>query len=146
MTNHPEMPGKHHESGAAMVEAALILPLLLALLLGMVTFGDAYFTRISIEDAVRDGARYGSSMATFDETSVKQRVVDLSGGELSIADVCAKKVTAGSGAPGCGLSDPVGATGELVEVRASTSAKIEVIFFSRTIALDAEATAPYERS
>lgn len=127
------------------MEAALILPLLLSLLLGMITFGDAYFTRISIEDAVRDGARYGASMQTFDETSVKQRVVDLSGGELVLGDVCAKKVTAGSSAAGCGLPDPAGATGQLIEVTAVTSAKIEVIFFSRTITLDAEATATYER-
>ena len=45
------------DRGAAMVEFALILPLLLMLLMGIIEFGRAYNTQISIQAAAREGAR-----------------------------------------------------------------------------------------
>jgi Flp pilus assembly protein TadG len=45
------------ESGAELVEAALVLPLLLMLLLGIVTFGRAYNVYQTITRAAREGAR-----------------------------------------------------------------------------------------
>lgn len=45
------------ESGAELVEAALVLPLLLVLLLGIVTFGRAYNTYQTITRAAREGAK-----------------------------------------------------------------------------------------
>ncbi len=40
-----------------MVEFAIILPLLLMLLMGIIEFGRAYNTQISIQAAAREGAR-----------------------------------------------------------------------------------------
>jgi Flp pilus assembly protein TadG len=45
------------ERGAVMVEFAIILPLLLLLLMGIVEFGRAYNTQVSIQAAAREGAR-----------------------------------------------------------------------------------------
>jgi Flp pilus assembly protein TadG len=45
------------EPGAELVEAALVLPLLLMLLLGIVTFGRAYNVYQTITRAAREGAR-----------------------------------------------------------------------------------------
>jgi Flp pilus assembly protein TadG len=46
-----------HDNGAAMVELALILPVLLVLLFGIIEFGRAYNATISMQAAAREGAR-----------------------------------------------------------------------------------------
>ena len=137
-----------------MVELAILLPLIVGLALGIFTGGVAYFRKITIVDAVREGARYGASlqadagaMAAW-ETSVKNRVVHVSGGELTAADVCVKLVYA-SGASDCGVSDPPGASSEttvrLVKVSASKPATIEFVFFATTSTLSGKLAARYER-
>jgi Flp pilus assembly protein TadG len=45
------------ENGQAMVEFALVLPILLIVLLGIVDFGRAWNARQVITDAAREGAR-----------------------------------------------------------------------------------------
>jgi Flp pilus assembly protein TadG len=49
--------GRRDERGAAAVEFALILPLLLMFVFGIVEFGRAYNARIELTAAVREGAR-----------------------------------------------------------------------------------------
>jgi Flp pilus assembly protein TadG len=46
-----------HDNGAAMVELALILPVLLVLLFGIIEFGRAYNATISMQAAAREGVR-----------------------------------------------------------------------------------------
>ena len=48
------------ELGATAVEFALILPLLLVLVVGLIDFGRMGFVQISVTAASRDGARYSS--------------------------------------------------------------------------------------
>jgi Flp pilus assembly pilin Flp len=50
------MPGKGQD-GAAAVEFALLLPLLVVLLFGVIQFGTAFNTRIQATNAAREGAR-----------------------------------------------------------------------------------------
>jgi Flp pilus assembly protein TadG len=45
------------ERGAALVEIAIIMPILLMLVLGVVEFGRAYNTNISVTHAAREGIR-----------------------------------------------------------------------------------------
>lgn len=54
------------ESGAVAVEFALVLPVLVMLLFGLVTAGLSYTHAIGLTNAVREGARFG---ATADATS-----------------------------------------------------------------------------
>ena len=155
----PFFKSRGNERGAALVEAALILPIFFALVLGMITFGDAYFTRISIEDAVRDGARFGAVMADFDEEVIRERVAGLAGGGLAADDVCVWLVEAPDPEPNvferCGLGDeddppvvddPGGAEpgDQIVKVFALAEGNIEVIFWSRQIDIKAHSVAPYE--
>lgn len=51
------MRRKHSDRGAAAVEMAIILPLLLLVIGGLVDFGRAYFTKVVITNAAREGAR-----------------------------------------------------------------------------------------
>jgi Flp pilus assembly protein TadG len=48
------------ERGAVAVEMAVVLPLLLMLLLGIVEFGRAYNVQISLTQAAREGARFAA--------------------------------------------------------------------------------------
>ena len=48
---------EHKERGAAMVEFALILPLLIVLVFGIIEFGRAFNANISLTHAAREGAR-----------------------------------------------------------------------------------------
>jgi len=51
---------RQDERGAAMVEFALILPILVLFVFGIVEFGRAYSARIQLTAAVREGARAGA--------------------------------------------------------------------------------------
>jgi Flp pilus assembly protein TadG len=51
---------RENERGQAIVEFAIVLPLLLILLFGVIDFGRALQTYITINNASREGARLGS--------------------------------------------------------------------------------------
>jgi Flp pilus assembly protein TadG len=53
-------PESSKEKGQAMMEFALLLPVLLILLLGIIEFGRAAYYAIEVADAARAGAQYGS--------------------------------------------------------------------------------------
>jgi Flp pilus assembly protein TadG len=143
------------ERGASLVEFALVAPLLVMMLLGIFTGGQAYFQKISVTDSVREGARYGATLrADFDdlpntwETKVRDRVAAQSGGELAPGNVCAKLVRAEADAApwSCGVANPDGATGYLVKVSASKGAKVEWLVGSTNVTLRGNTVARYERS
>lgn len=48
---------RHDDRGAVMVEFAIVLPVLLLILLGIIEFGRAYNAQVSIQAAAREGAR-----------------------------------------------------------------------------------------
>jgi hypothetical protein len=86
------------ERGAAAVEFALVLPLLVVLMFGMVWTGLAYSDHLSVTNAVREGARYGAaidySSGTW-ATSVRDRVKQVyfnAGGTLTDAEICVRLV------------------------------------------------------
>lgn len=50
------------ERGTAVVEFAIIFPVLALLLFGIIDFGRAYFLRTNLVSAAREAARYGGAM------------------------------------------------------------------------------------
>lgn len=94
------------ESGAAVVEFALVVPFLAMLLLGLVTTGLTYSDHLAVSNAVREGARFGAS-APYSQASpaiapsdwvgaVQQRVHDVyfnAGSNVANSDVCVQLVT-----------------------------------------------------
>lgn len=54
---------RHHGRGQALVEFALIIPIFLLVIFGLVDLGRAVFVNNSLAEAARDGARYGSVQA-----------------------------------------------------------------------------------
>ena len=47
-----------HESGQALVEFTMVLPLLLMLFFGIIEFGLYFYTRVSLRHVVRESARF----------------------------------------------------------------------------------------
>jgi hypothetical protein len=89
------------ERGAAAVEFALVLPMLVVLMFGMVWTGLAYSDHLSVTNAVREGARYGSAIDYTSSgwaTSVRDRVKQVyynKGGNLTDAEICVRLVDSG---------------------------------------------------
>jgi len=87
------------ERGAALVEFALVLPLLTMLLLGIVSSGLAYNRKLDVTHATREGARYGATVAPLQTwtsgtwaANVRDLVVARSSGDLTSANVCVSLV------------------------------------------------------
>jgi hypothetical protein len=62
------------DGGNAAVELALILPILIVLLAGLIDFGRAYFTAMELENAARAGAQYGLLNGSTDLAGVENTV------------------------------------------------------------------------
>lgn len=102
------------DHGAAAVEFALVVPLLLILLFGTVTAGLAYSDHLGITNAVREGARFGSAMPYQQSTpaitpaqwadSVRTRVQQVyfnAGSTVTTDQICVKLVdSTGAGVTG----------------------------------------------
>jgi Flp pilus assembly protein TadG len=98
-------PEGHHERGQTLVEFALILPVMLLLLLGLVEFGFVFANYQGLEYATREGARTASALAngqngqngapvatactTIDDQVIAavQRVITGTGSPLVLANV-----------------------------------------------------------
>ena len=75
-------PGANRDRGAAAVEFALVLPILLLLMCGIVDFGRALHAQVVLTQAAREGAR----LAALGEPDTVTRTLDAAGA-LSGVDV-----------------------------------------------------------
>lgn len=62
------------EKGQSVVEFALVVPILLLLVLGIMEFGRAYSANLTLQNAAREGARLAVTGAT--DARITQRVKD----------------------------------------------------------------------
>ena len=157
------------ESGAALVEFALVLPVFMLLLLGMLTGGLAYSRKLSVAQAAREGARYGATLPITGAlptdawlAKVGALTIASSDGELGpdrpgrfvcIAHVGAsgtarkwEAIGSATGVPSNGtcLADD-GRTGETrVQVVTQRTSELEALVFSRNLTLQSHAVARFE--
>jgi Flp pilus assembly protein TadG len=87
MQSHPRH-GKsgRGERGTALIEFALVLPMLLVLTVAAVDFGRAFFVKNVLEQAAREGARLRVVKSSADTADVRVRVQD-------VANACKVTVT-----------------------------------------------------
>lgn len=78
-------PAAHRERGASLVEFALVLPLFLVLVGGMVDFGRAFFTEVMLTNAAREGARSAMYSATAANTTARAIAAAGNNSALSVA-------------------------------------------------------------
>lgn len=90
---------RRSERGSTAVEFALVLPLLVMLLMGVVSGSLAYGDHVAVQNAVREGSRLGSAIdystagPSVWATSVRDRVRQVyfnSGSTLTTAQICVK--------------------------------------------------------
>ncbi len=77
------------DDGAAAVEFALVLPLLLLIIFGIIDFGRAYMAQIALTQAAREGAR----VAALDPAGDVEDRVDAAAAPFSPADVASAVVS-----------------------------------------------------
>lgn len=65
-----------NEEGAAVVEFALVMPILALIIFGIIDFGRAFYTVNNIISAVREGARYGAILAAPMSTTGQREIRD----------------------------------------------------------------------
>ena len=156
------MPPRRSESGAVAVEFALILPLLIALLLAITTGGVAFSKSVSLNDAVRAGARVGATTVNSASpswaTAVRSATASSSADGLVPSDVCVQLVH-GDGSPAVpaqltcttGATAPltpagVAATDCVVKVWAQRVVAFNALFINNTITLRRSTVLRYERA
>jgi len=102
-------PRVHGDGGAAIVELALVMPIVLAIILATISSGMAMDQRLSLDHAARESARYGATMSSSqlftDErtwaANVSSVALARAGGDLDVpgATLCVSLVE-GSGTGG----------------------------------------------
>ncbi|WP_087873936.1 TadE/TadG family type IV pilus assembly protein [Arthrobacter globiformis] len=97
---------KKNENGAAAVEFALILPVLLLILIGIIEFSLAFNAQLSLNQAAREGARY---MAIHDDTVEAATAAGNAAGRLDPSTVTTRFAFSG-GATECAEDKQVTAT------------------------------------
>jgi Flp pilus assembly protein TadG len=157
------------ERGAVLVEFAIVLPLLLGLVFGMVSFGFWYNTKLNLSTAAREGARYGATLplsgyATTNAwlDAVATATVGAAGGQLgsSVASryTCVALIdtsgttrridSAGSVSYSTGTScyaDSLGSQSR-VQVVAQRSGTINAVLFNTSVTSSGRAVARFEAS
>ena len=150
------------ERGASAVEFALVVPILLMLLFGLISTGMTFSDHLAATNATREGSRYGAATnytAGTWASSVKERVrqVYFNAGETVTDDqICVKLVTAAGTTPAqsigasCGTAPSTpsnmaaGTCAVLVWMR--RPAEIELVAFpSLNLHIGAESVAYYGR-
>lgn len=89
------------EKGQAMVEFALVLPLLLILLCGIIDFGWLYYNQITLNNAAREGARYAviyydpvSDWKSAAESRMLSSMAGVSSAAAIVSDPVEQRITA----------------------------------------------------
>jgi Flp pilus assembly protein TadG len=78
---------RRSERGQSLVEFAMVLPLFLIIVFGIVDFGRAYSAYVQLNNGAREGARYGAVGKSSSEIQARVRAVTsgLNQGDLAIS-------------------------------------------------------------
>ena len=112
--------------GQSLVEVALILPVVVMLLLGLLDFGRAYYTIVALRDAADEGAAFGATNPS-NITGIRRRAAEAS---RALVDIQEGDVS---------VSAPVIATGAPITVTVTTKLVLYTPF-ANTIVSDSELT------
>ena len=157
------------ERGASLLEFALVLPLIVMLVLGLVSSGVAYNEKITLTHASREAARFAatypvSNAADLDAwlADVEARAIDDAAGSLdagtpglhicvayvfpdgSAADDRTRSRLNGVPDPNPCFVDGRPSDERRVQIEVRRDAEIEALLFSTTITLRSEATSRFE--
>jgi hypothetical protein len=83
-TNTDRFARQSHAHGQGIVEFALLLPILILILVGVFDLGRAFHALITITNAAREGARYGTLHASDEDGMVQAAVNEAAGSGIDI--------------------------------------------------------------
>jgi len=138
----------NRDRGAALVETALVLPMLFMLTVGIWTTARAWNVHNTLDHAVREAARFGATSDPFDAAAVRAIAdQELSAAAIDPGDVttvCLLQIPAGADPNPCSL----GVTGTpQVAVHLSIPVDLNFVFFKIPgVVLNASAAARWEGS
>ena len=160
---------RRDEGGASLVEFALVLPLILMLVLGLVSAGIAYNEKITLTHAAREAARFAATLPISNAASLEawlaaveaRAVADAAGsldpGTPGLSICIAYVYPDGSGAndstkhrlngvPGGGdcFTDGRPGSERRVQIEVGRAIDLEALFFSTTIGLESQAVSRFE--
>lgn len=110
------------DRGGAMVELAVIFPILLLIIIGVVDYGRVFFTAVTVANAARAGAEYGAHDPAFQTDFVGMKdYAQQDGQEAGPLVLSAQRYCecAGVSWPSCGACSGGAAPDVFVEVTAS---------------------------
>ena len=165
---------RHTESGASLVEFALVLPVLLALLLGIISGGITFSRSIAVDNAAREAARYGATLPVdgdmnawlndVADVAIRSATGDLDDGEQgrqvcvayvypdgSAADDQTTQITVDTAGArtvtsgGICFSDGRPSDERRVQVQLQRQSDIILVLWGRTVTLEGDSTARFER-
>jgi Flp pilus assembly protein TadG len=165
--------GGNRDRGAALIELAFALPLILMLVVGIATAGAAYNTQLALTHSAREAGRYGATLpvtnfgsmnAWLDEVAARA-VTDATGslnpgtpgleicvayvhpdGLVSTDQTASRTNTGGTVTYGNGVCYPDDRpNGERrVQVEVKRNANFSVVFWSSVLTLDSDGTSRFE--
>lgn len=142
-----------NERGAALIEAALVLPFLLLLTFGIWTTARAWNVNNTMEHAAREAARYGATVDPWDSGASPGDVRAVADADMSSAAIDTSAITdcielvVDGGTDTCEGTHTNSTGTDQILVRLSyPNYKLEFLFFSATIDLEASAISRHETS
>jgi Flp pilus assembly protein TadG len=151
------------ERGAVAVEFALVLPLLMALIVGITSAGLGYNKVLGVADGVREGARFGATATPWAPDTVRDQAIALTTlnipgdpvvvtSNMVCADLVKAPATSGTVSSGCTLggepANPPGVVAGtcLVTVWAQIPIKFDMVLLgSYTPTVARQSVSLYER-
>lgn len=140
------------ERGAALIEAAIVLPILLLLTIGIWSTARAWNVNNTMEHAAREAARYGATVDPWDGGTSPTAVLAVANSDMSNAAIDTGALTncidlvADTASPSCdAYVNNTGTDQVFVELQ-YPNYRLEFIFFSLTVDLSATAISRFEAS
>lgn len=139
------------DRGAALVEAALVIPVLLLLTFGIWTTARAWNIQNTMEHAARESARFGATEEPWDPVASRAAVRDVADADMAtaaidttaIADVCIELIIDGDTSCDGSHANDTGTDQVFVKLR-YPNYRLQFLFFSTTIDMDATAISRHE--
>jgi Flp pilus assembly protein TadG len=94
-STRPADRGRRRHRGSEVLEMALVMPILLGLIFGMIEFGYFFYLKHNLQSAAREGARVGSTLNGTDGDAVAKASAFLTAANLPSGSFSISSTTSG---------------------------------------------------
>jgi len=143
---------RRRERGAALIEAALVLPILLLLTMGIWSTARAWNLNNTLEHAAREAARFGATIDPWDDSTSPGEILAIANADMAAAAIDTTAVTncidflADTESPSCDSHANGTGTDQVFVKLTLPNHKMQFIFFSLDVNLSGTAVSRFEAS